>query len=155
MHQPGKIDDRRGKTPAQPRQTEEKIGAYFDPKTFVPARGYALIEFRFIGTSELHIPDEVHAKQQFGIVRAMGEGKLHFNGTIIPPEWGVGDFVYAATAQGRRIELGEQKLVLIGTEHIFGKFPEVPQVVIDEFARELEKGKLPEPKLLDSNGNAP
>jgi co-chaperonin GroES (HSP10) len=112
------------------------------------------LEFRFIATSELiHIPDQVHDTQQFAIVRAMGEGKHHYNGTIIKPEWEVGDFVYAGTAQGRRIELGEQKLVLIGTEHIFGKFPEVPQVVLDEFERELTKGKGPEPSMLITDGS--
>ncbi len=116
------------------------VVAYFDESEFLPARGYALIECRFIGGSKaVHIPDEVHEQQQYAIIRAMGPGKHHFDGSIIAPEWEEGDFVYAAIAQGRKIEVKDKKLVVLGTEFILGKFKTVPQVVLDEFDNEKEK----------------
>lgn len=160
-HSPGRINDKRGQTKAPDKQREEKLTSYFDPITFVPARGYALLEVRFIGASSaIHIPEQVHGKQQYGIIRAMGPGKHHFNGSIIEPEWEKGDFVYADIRQSAaRIEEGDRKYLLIGTEWIFGKFPTIPQAVIDEFENEAKKGKGPEPSLLitdaNSNGNYP
>lgn len=157
MQKPGKnnITDRRGKTPAGQTLAQEqpRLTSYFDPIKFVPARGYALLEIRFIGTSStIHIPDQVHAKQQYGMIRAMGAGKHHFNGSIIEPEWEVGEFVYCDTRQSAaRIEEGDRKFMLIGTEWIFGKFPEVPPAVIEEFQREMEKGKAPEPTIIGNS----
>lgn len=151
-HQPGRIHDKRGTTkPGQTQHEQPRLTSYFDPITFIPARGYALLEIRFIGTSStIHIPDQVHAKQQFGMIRAMGAGKLHYQGGTIEPEWQVGDFVYAVMTEGRRIEEGDRKFLLIGTEWILGKFPEVPQAVVEEFQRELEKGKAPEPTVYNA-----
>ncbi len=156
MHQPGKSNftDKRGQNKGPTMLKEDKPPTPYFSKDFIPARGFALIECRFVGTSStIHIPDEVHGQQQFAIVRAMGPGKHHFNGTVIEPDYKEGDFVYAAIAQGRKVEFEDKKLVLVGTEYIFGKFPNVPQAVIDEFAREAEKEKKPEPTII--NGAAP
>lgn len=140
MHIPGEsnFQDRRGKNtkPAMPSIPEPRTVPYF-AEDFIPARGYALIECRFLGASSvIHIPDSVHSEQQFAVVRAMGEGKHHYNGGIVEPEWKIGDYVYAAITNGRRVELGNKKLVLLGTEHILGKFPTIPKEILDQLATE-------------------
>jgi co-chaperonin GroES (HSP10) len=71
---------------------------FFSGQTFRPARGYALIECIFIGakaSSMIAVPQQVHGQQQYAVIRAMGPGKLHFDGSIIKPEWEPGDCVYA------------------------------------------------------------
>jgi co-chaperonin GroES (HSP10) len=143
-HQPGKANNphkRQIPTPMQQPQPSSMPAPYF-ATDFIPARGYCLIECRFIGASKLiHIPDSVHSQQQYAIIRAMGPGKHHYQGGILEPEWKVGDFVYAAVAQGRPIQMPDKRmLVILGTEWIFGHFPNVPQSVVDEFANEEQKG---------------
>lgn len=143
QHNPGNFIDRRGKNkPAPAPLKQDKPPTPFFAEDFIPARGHALIECRFVGASaKVHIPDAVHEQQQYAIVRAMGAGKLHFDGSVIPPEWEVGHFVYAAIANGRRVEFGDKKLVLLDTQHILGRFPTVPQEVIDEFNNEKAKNE--------------
>lgn len=144
QHSPGNFNDKRGKTKPSMAPLLSSDPKPFFAEDFKPARGYALLEYRFIGGStSLHIPDSVHEEQQHAIVVSMGEGKLHYNGTVIPPEWKAGDFVYAVAAQGRKVQFENRKLVLLGTEHILGSFPTVPQAVLDEFSNEKTKGTTP------------
>lgn len=151
QHQPGKFIDKRGqnKGPQKPIQADEPIRPWFG-EGFIPARGYALVECRFIGSSEsIIIPDAVHQEQQYAIVRAMGPGKLHFDGSVIPPEWQPGDFIYAAIAQGRKVPIEDRMMVVLGTEWIFGKFPDVPEAVVKQF--QIDEKKAEEAKQA-SNG---
>lgn len=159
-HQPGRINDRRGQNKPPPPPERPKTGKeLWFSEDFIPARGYVLLERRFIGSSsKIIIPENVHSEQHFALVRAVGPGKHHFNGTIIEPEWKVGDFVFGGLQHATTVVFKgkdgiEKTMSVLGTEHILGKFANVPQAVLDEF--DHEKSKAEAPKLAESSQEAP
>jgi hypothetical protein len=144
FHQPGRGNNPHKKRTEQamipqPQQPNQKITAHFT-EDIIPRRGYALVECVFVGPdTNLFVPDSVTEKQQYSIIHNIGAPRITDFGFTIPNEWERGDFVYTIIdgPESRRIEMPNgKKFALVPLHYILGKFPVMPQDVLDSIAKQ-------------------